>query len=247
MLLASGGFAMKLSAPIFRLKHRAKILAREKRIPRNRALDQIAEGEGYKSWSLLSAHASARGTSKKLYTRVNHGDLVLLGARPRNGKTLMCLRLAVEAMNSGQEAVFFSLDATEAEIRSLFQIINVDPARFEGRFEFDGSDDINAEYIIERLRSARPGTMVIIDYLQLLDQKRTNPELAIQVSSLKAFAKSQGLIMVFSSQIDRSYDATKTPWPDLDGIRLPNPLDLSLFDTTCFLKDGEAQIGAVGI
>ena len=48
-----------------------------------------------------------------------------------------------------------------------------------------------------------------------------------QVRALKSFARDKGVIVVFISQIDRSYDPTVKPCPDLDDVRLPNPLDLS--------------------
>lgn len=85
---------------------------------------------------------------------------------------------------------------------------------------------------------------MVIDYLQLLDQKRENPELMPQVRKLKSFARDRGLILVFISQIDRSYDPSKKPCPDISDVRLPNPLDLSLFDKTCFLNNGEIRFQA---
>jgi hypothetical protein len=33
-------------------------------------------------------------------------------------------------------------------------------------------------------------------------------------------------------------------FPDLEDVRLPNPLDLSLFTKTCFLNNGEVQFRA---
>jgi replicative DNA helicase len=83
-----------------------------------------------------------------------------------------------------------------------------------------------------------------VDYLQLLDQRRENPELMVQVRALKSFARERGLIMVFISQIDRSYDPSKKPCPDMDDVRLPNPVDLTLFNKTCFLNDGEVRFSA---
>ena len=38
---------MKLSAPVYRLKRRAKVLAREERIPLHEALDRVAMDEGF--------------------------------------------------------------------------------------------------------------------------------------------------------------------------------------------------------
>ncbi len=107
-------------------------------------------------------------------------------------------------------------------------------------------DAINADHIMDRLASAQLGTVVVIDYLQLLDQKRSNPDLMVQVRALKAFARDNGLIIVFISQIDRSYDAAAKPCPDLADVRLPNPLDLSLFDKSCFMNDGQVHIQAAG-
>ena len=87
--------------------------------------------------------------------------------------------------------------------------------------------------------------MAIIDYLQLLDQKRENPSLIEQIRQLREFARTQGLIMLFVSQVHRSYDPTVRAVPTLDDVRLPNPLDLTLFSRTCFVHDGEVEFGAL--
>lgn len=122
-----------------------------------------------------------------------------------------------------------------------FSAIGADYAGFAAQFDIDCSDAISADHIIGKLASATPGTLVVVDYLQLLDQRRENPELAVQVTTLRAFARERGLIFVFLSQIDRSYDTAAKPFPDIDDIRLPNPLDVRLFDKTCFLNKGETQ------
>ncbi|MDZ5696869.1 DNA helicase [Chelativorans sp. M5D2P16] len=236
---------MKLSAPIYHLKRKARLLSREGNIPLHEALDRIALQEGYGSWSLLAARLSASKPAGRLFARLAPGDLVLVGARPGHGKTLMSLELAVEAMKSGNRAVFFTLEYTEREVLDRLRSIGTDHARYDGIFEFDCSDAISADYIIEKLASAPRGTLVVIDYLQLLDQKRENPELAVQVRALNSFARDQGLIIVFISQIDRSYDPSEKPCPDVQDIRLPNPLDLHLFNKTCFLNRGEIRFQAV--
>ncbi|MGO7869329.1 DNA helicase [Rhizobium leguminosarum] len=235
---------MKMSAPIYHLKRKARKLSRAEDIPLHQALDRIALEEGYGGWSLLAAKAAAGAPAGKLFQQLLPGDLLLVGARPGHGKTLMGLELAVEAMKSGRPGVFFSLEYTEDDIVDRFRAIGVDRAQFERLFEFDGSDAISAAYIAERLASAPRGTLVVIDYLQLLDQKRENPELSVQVRTLKAFARERGLIVVFISQIDRSYERSQKPLPDIADIRLPNPLDLKLFDKTCFLNNGQVAFQA---
>ncbi|KRR21629.1 DNA helicase [Bradyrhizobium lablabi] len=237
---------MKLSAPIYHLKRKAKLLSRKQGVPLHEALDRIAVAEGFNSWSLLAARAAAVTPAGKLFTRLRLGDLVLVGARPGHGKTLMSLQLAVEAMKSGRRGAFFSLEYTEKDMLDHFRAIGVEPAQFDRLFEFDCSDAISADYIVKRMAGAPRGTLVVVDYLQLLDQRRENADLVIQVRSLKSFARDQGLIVVFISQIDRSYDPAARSCPDLRDVRLPNPLDLKLFDKTCFLNSGEVQFRAAG-
>lgn len=184
---------MKLSVPVYSLKRLAKALSKDKKIPLHAALNRVAQEEGFASWSLLAARLCAESPARELLSRLAPGDLVLLGARPSHGKTL----LGLEPSANGE------------------------------RFSFDNSDAICASYIIGRLASAASGTVVVIDYLQLLDQKRENPELPVQVQALKAFARDRGLVVVFISQIDRSYDPVAKPLPSLADVRLPNPLDRS--------------------
>jgi replicative DNA helicase len=236
---------VKLSAPIYHLKRKAKILSREERIPLHEALDRIAVKEGFSSWGLFLAKESATTPASKLFSRLRPGDLVLVGARRGHGKTLMSLELAAEAMKSGNRSVFFTLEYTERDFLDRVRVIGVEMARFDGLFEFDGSDAISADYIMERLASAARGTLAVVDYLQLLDQKRENPELKTQIHALSSFARVRGLIVVFISQIDRSYDPAKKPFPDLRDVRLPNPVDLTLFNKTCFLNNGAVQFRSV--
>lgn len=236
---------MKLSAPIYHLKRKAKRLSRDEDIPLHEALNRIAAHEGYANWSLLAArHVSAK-PENTLLGRLRPGDLLLLGARPGQGKTLKSLELAVGSMKAGRRAYFFTLEYTTKDVIDRFPTVGAEYASFAELFEIDCSDAISAEYIIKRLAFAPRGSLVVVDYLQLLDQRRENPELGKQVLSLRAFAQVHGLIMVFISQIDRSYDASTNPFPDIDDIRLPNPLDLRLFDKMCFLNRGETRLQSV--
>lgn len=235
---------MRLSAPIYHLKRRAKRLSREEGIPLHAALDRVAVTEGFSAWSMLAAKAAALTPASRLFPQFRPGDLVLVGARPGQGKTLMSLELAVEAMKSGHRAAFFSLEYTEKDVLDRLRTIGVEPAQFAGTFEVDCSDAISADYVVKQMAAAPHGTVVVIDYLQLLDQRRENPDLTVQVRALKSFARDKGLIVVFISQIDRSYDPSVKPCPDLSNVRLPNPLDLKLFDKACFLNNSEVQYRA---
>lgn len=58
---------MQLSAPIYRLKRKAKLLSRSESIPLHKALDRIAYKEGFSSWSLLAAIASETTPARRLF------------------------------------------------------------------------------------------------------------------------------------------------------------------------------------
>lgn len=155
---------------------------------------------------------------------------------------MMALELIAEAVKAGRAGVFFTLEYNEQETLDRYISVGGHSGALDKDFRIDASDAISANYIIDRLRPASPGTIAAIDYLQVLDQSRTKPEVTEQVSALKNFAAKSGVIFVFISQIDRSFDLSPKPLPELVHVRRPNPLDLALFDKACFLNDGETRI-----
>lgn len=192
----------------------------------------------------LNERKSKMKDAGALLAQLSSGDLVILGARPGQGKTQLSLALTAEAMKSGRQGVFFTLEYSAKEVFNLFKSIGENAADFHDKFQFDTSDNINADYIMAKLSTVPKGTVVVIDYLQLLDQKRENPELMQQVRALKSFANERGIIMVFLSQINRSYDSKAKAFPSLADIRLPNPLDTKLFNKAWFLNAGQLQVSA---
>ncbi|WP_299394949.1 DNA helicase [Pelagibius sp.] len=236
---------MRLSAPIFRLKRQARLLAREAGLPLHAALDRIAGDEGFRSWSHLAARFSERSTASTILAELKPGDLMLLAARPGQGKTLLGLALAVEAARAGRPGFFFTLDWSEGDVLQHLRSIGTDPKSLGGSFVLDTSDDIRADHITACLGGAPRGGLAVVDYLQLLDQRRCNPELGAQMTALSAFARASGSILVMISQIDRRFDLQAKALPDLSDVRLPNPLDLGLFTKSCFLHDGAVRLEAV--
>jgi hypothetical protein len=100
---------------------------------------------------------------------------------------------------------------------------------------------ICARHIALRLADAPPRTLVVVDYLQVLDQRRDKPPLEDQVRELKGFARAAGRDRV--PVTDQSYlRPGLQALPRLQDVRLPNPLDLSLFDKACFLHGGMMQL-----
>jgi replicative DNA helicase len=234
---------MRLYTPIHRLKRAARDQARAKAIPLHVALDQIAAGEGYASWSLLATkHADASVDPGSLARSLTPGELILIAARPLQGKTTFALRLALSAIVHGREAHFFSLDYTERDVAARLATMPANFAQESSRLLLDCSDSISASHIIGRLDAAPRGAFLVVDYLQLLDQKRANPPLQEQVEALDAFARRQDHIIAFVCQIDRNFDAAADDLPGPADIRQPNPLNLSVFSRAVFLHGDRCRV-----
>lgn len=235
---------MKLSVPIYQLKRKAKLLARIDDIPLHQALDRIAREQGYTGWSLLAAQHEQPPSATSVLSRLTEGDLVLLGARPGHGKTMLGLRLLLDAVREDRTATFFTLEYTEQESRRRIHSLS-GGTELGDKVEIVTSDEISADYIMRHMSDSPCGAVAVIDYLQILDQKRSKPALSEQVPVLRDFARSTGVVLAFISQVDRSFDPDMKALPDMKDIRLPNPIDLKLFTKACFLHDGEARFQEV--
>ena len=231
---------MPLSAPIFRLKREARALARATGVPLHESLDRIARREGFRSWSHLARVAAAgRSPAVGVLGALQPGDLALIGARPGHGKTLLGLSVVAEAARAGRPAHVFTLEESEASTRGRLEALG----HAGVRVDIDTSDAISAGHIADRLAGAAPGSVALVDYLQILDQDRAKPPLGEQVRALAAFARTSGTILVVLSQIDRRFESSTKALPDLADVRRPNPVDLSAFSQAVFLNDGAIAMG----
>ena len=103
---------MRLSSPIYKLRRQAKLIARNKQIKLHAALDQIAIAEGVRNWGQLAVRYAQTTPAEHILRQLDGGDMVLIGARPGQGKTLLGLELSAVAARHNQTGCFFTLDYT---------------------------------------------------------------------------------------------------------------------------------------
>lgn len=245
---------MKLSAPIHVLKAQAGQLKKEKSITNTEALDLIAKREGFNSWSLLQSKKDEM--FPKSYDEIldffNPGDIVLIGARPSKGKTVFTIGLFVQAIQRKMAPnYFFTLSEVHKDIAGRIVFYDETIGNINehlGYVAVDYSDEISADYIIEKIKgSIGKKSVIVVDYLQLLDEKRSNPPLEEQVLKLKKFAKEKECIVIFISQLKREVENRVEQRPLLEDVRLPNPLDLKFFNKIIMLHKREDRDGVVDV
>lgn len=229
---------MQKITPIYQLKRQARMLARSQNIPLHQALDTIAKRNGYERWSLLSTQYQQMPPTKMLPFELSAGDMALLGARPGEGKTRAGLELLIEAVRQGRSAVFFTLYLNESEARDALMAVAENRLSAANEVEIMTSDDIGEQFIASHLATLGRGTIGVIDYLQLLDRRCTERSLREQMRSLQNFVALSGTILMFLSQIDRSFDASKGLVPQFTDIPLSGSLDLSVFSKVYFMHNG---------
>lgn len=240
-----GDSIMQFSTPLYRLKRQARQTARASGIPLHKALDDSAKALGFQGWSHLSAESARHSPAISILSRVRAGELVLIAGRPGHGKTLLGLDMVALAAQFGRRGHFFSLDYTDRDVTDGLRDLGHRHFADTDAPVIDTSDAICADHVVTRLSSADGPVLAVIDYLQLLDQRRTNPPLDSQLDRLQCFARDTGAVIALLSQVDRRFDDAGKGRPDRADIRLPNPADLDRFSRFCFLHDGQLHMEPV--
>ncbi|MCF8468920.1 MAG: hypothetical protein K9G33_16085, partial [Sneathiella sp.] len=191
------------------MKSKAKSLKRTKSITMVEALNEIAQAEGFQSWSHLQARTKTLlpKTKEEILGYLNPGDLVLIGARPGRGKTILTLQILLQASKEGRDCFFFSLEYTKKELRLKLAALDDAFEQNDTTLKLDFSERISSDYVINQVKDmAIKGSIIAIDYLQILDHQRHKPVLQTQIEDFKKFARDRKCILIFISQIDRNYN-----------------------------------------
>lgn len=179
------------------------------------------------------------------YGGFNAGNLVILAARPSQGKTAVMLQMARAASSSGKTANLFNLEMTNTELaqRLLFSTGRVTPLQMaRGDVEWIDFEHASSEfaskpiylndsaYTIEEIRSriilnhqSGKCDIAFIDYLGLIRMNTSAKSNLSQViaettKSLKTLAKECRIPIVLLCQLNRASASEKRP-PEMHDLR----------------------------
>jgi hypothetical protein len=164
----------------------------------------------------ISAHLRAKKSGKRFKEASGHRTVQGLGrsrdegrvrylvaARPRRGKSTFAAGLISQASESGRpQSYLFTVLERERESEQRIGIYLGSDHTTSNACHIDRSDDISADYILGVIKGKiAPGSLIVVDYLQLMDEKRVNPAIQEQIEQLKSFAREHRCIFIFLGQV----------------------------------------------
>lgn len=213
--------------------------------------------------------ATPFGGLNRLITGLGPGQLIIIGARPAVGKTAMAVRMAHVAAMNGHGAAVFSLEMAASDLmhRIVCADANVDLHDFragrctpeERRRLMRATTEVtelplwmsdhssttvpSLHSAIRKLMTRQKVSMVVVDYLQLLQgvgrRENRTQEITEISRGLKLMAMEFGIPMVVLSQLSRS-SATDNREPHLTDLRDSGSIEQDA-DIVMFLHPRKAE------
>ncbi|PCI74361.1 replicative DNA helicase [Candidatus Dependentiae bacterium] len=180
---------------------------------------------------------------------MQRGDLLILAARPSMGKTALALNIAANAWHAGHAVGIFSLEMSSEQlvlrllssesriphqkIRTAainsdewMELTNTAARLSEAKIFIDDSASISIMELrakARRLKSQSNISLLVIDYLQLINSGQRNENRTQEISmisrALKALAKELDIPVLALSQLSRSLESRVDKRPGLSDLR----------------------------
>jgi replicative DNA helicase len=217
-------------------------------------IDRLEERQGNKS--LITGVSTGFTLLDHKTSGFQNADLIILAARPGMGKTAFALNIARNAaMEAGIPVAIFSLEMSKEHLsmRMLSSEARLDSTRLRSGFIsqedwlqiteaagnlsnapifIDDSPVLTAMEIrakARRLKLDKNVGLVVIDYLQLKQRRRTAERRELEISeiskALKALAKELNIPVLALSQLNRMLEQRSDKRPQLSDLRESGALE----------------------
>lgn len=167
------------------------------------------------------------------------GNLVILAARPKVGKTSFALEIAENVARTGKTVAFYSLEMESSEIyerllarsakipmntlinrnfeKDLTKIADTVDGVYKLSLLINDSSSISVQDIRLECRMIKDLGLIVIDYLQLMKSigksENRNQEVGRISRELKVLAGDLGVPILCLSQLNRTSDESQRPMP----------------------------------
>lgn len=213
----------------------------------------------YQNKSGITGLSSGFRTLDAMTTGFQKGDFIIVAARPSMGKTAFVLNIAYNVAVGGQKPVaFFSLEMPQSQLvqRLLCSAALIDSQKLRtGRLstQEEWQNLANAASVLmdaplyiddsagltvadirsksRRLKAEQGLSLIIIDYLQLMQTRQTRPgdnrqqEISDISRNLKGLARELNVPVVALSQLSRGVEARQDHRPMLSDLRESGSLE----------------------
>lgn len=210
-----------------------------------RKLESVSETEGF-----ITGIPSGYEDFDRLTSGLQPSDLIILAARPSMGKTALALNIGYNAArNTGKGVAIFSLEMSKLHLglRLLGMAARINATRLRTGHLNDRDwarlteaanqlselpifiDDTSAMSVLDmkarcrRLSKRSDLCMVIVDYLQLIQGRRSAESRQLEISEtsryLKALAKDLDVPVLALSQLNRKVEDRPNKRPQLSDLR----------------------------
>lgn len=175
------------------------------------------------------------------------GQLIVIAARPKQGKTIMALNIGASVIKQDKSVVVFSLEMPEEQLMDRvasnmtntfyrnIQTVDFDDAQWsnvasfmawmaEKPFLIDDDSDVTVSDIRARARAIaakQPLGLIIVDYLQLVHATGENENIRIGsvATGLKKMAKELDCPVIALAQMNRGVEDRQDKKPILRDLR----------------------------
>jgi len=185
----------------------------------------------------------------KLTSGWQNSDLIILAARPGMGKTSLMLKFVNSVLNQNKSVLVFSLEMSKLQLyaRMCSQITSIPLYKFlkekmnpyekelyknetyklsNSQLFIEDKSGISMNFIkvkARKLKRDKDISMIVIDYIGLIDKgnnnKSTNDQVAEISGALKGLAKELNIPIILLSQLSREVEKLNDKRPMLSHLR----------------------------